>query len=409
LFGRDAARITALLFTLSPLVLRWSSHVMTDSLFLALSAGAMYFAVKCWMLSREEAAREKMDSALAWSTALAALATYTRYQGVLLLLPLALAAVAVMRAGCFPVRTLVAAILWFAPVEYILSRSGVHAGQFASRTAGAIVPTLAAYWNTLESFVLIAPYYFGYPVAALAIFGAMVAARGTSAVGPFAWMFAIWATSLLLLHAAFGSFQYRYMLPLLPGVLALAGHGAHQLYLAAVARRAYPIYSACMLFSLAYLALFSTAVMVFQRQTFADQKQAALYLRQHSAAADALFANERYGDFTQLGCVKLSFWSGRKVELMYDPESGRLRDLPVGSWVALGNEYGGNRAVEALAHELQAKYQLEPVQPAFTAQITPLMDDIMVDPLFNQNPTGWVLRYTPQLFNTHVLRITGRK
>jgi hypothetical protein len=35
------------------------------------------------------------------------------------------------------------------------------------------------------------------------------------------------------------------------------------------------------------------------------------------------------------------------------------------------------------------------------------MDDIMVDPLFNQNPMGWVLRYNAQKFLTRVVRIAG--
>ena len=405
LFQRDAARISALLFTLSPLVLRWSSHAMTDSLFLALSASNLYFCVKAWSLAREKSPLAQMDSAFAWASAFAALATFTRYQGVLLGLPLLLAAIAVLRQRCFPVRALALSVLWLAPVGFAFAHRTVHTGQFADRTAGDLMPTLAAYWNTFESFVLIAPYYFGYPIAGLAIAGAAYASRGTFAVRPFLWVFSLWAVLLLALHAAFGSFQYRYIMPLLPGLLALAGHGAHQLYLAAKARGIYPLYSAAMMLSLAYLALFSTAVLVFQKQTLGDQKQAALYVKEHAAAGDQVFGNELYGKFTQLGCVKLSFWSGHKVDHVYNVDTGKPRDLPPGSWVILGNEYGGNEAMMGILQQLRTTYSVQEIEPTFSARVIPLMDDIMVDPLFNQNPMGWVLRYMPQTFFTRVLRV----
>src|SRR5262245_20795649 len=57
------------------------------------------------------------------------------------------------------------------PCFWYISRGQVHAGQFTERTAGNFWMTAAAYWNTLESFVLIAPYYLGYPVFAFALVG----------------------------------------------------------------------------------------------------------------------------------------------------------------------------------------------------------------------------------------------
>ncbi|MGI8905767.1 MAG: ArnT family glycosyltransferase [Candidatus Sumerlaeaceae bacterium] len=407
-FGRDAARIAALLFTVSPLIMRWSTHAMTDSLFLTLSASSLYFYVRTWTsLASESRSNTAIDWSLAWASAFGALATYTRYQGVLLVLPLGLALMMFLGRGAIPLRTLLFSLLWAAPAAFAGRRHGVHTGQFLDRTAGSLVPTLSAYWNTLESFVLISPYYFGYPIALLAIVGMALVSRGSIAVRPFAWIFGSWAMLLLVVHAAFGSFQYRYMMPALPAVLALAGHGAHQLYVAAKVRRLYPLYSAAMLMSLVYLALFATAVLVFQRPTLADQKQAAAFVKEHAGAGEPVFANERYGNFTELSCVKLSFWSGRKVELLYDAHTGRLRDLPGGSWVVLGNQYGGNQSVDVLGQQIRSRYTVQEIQPPFSARIVPLMDDIMVDPLFNQNPMGWVLRYTPQTFFTRVLHVVG--
>lgn len=408
-FGREAARIATILFTLSPLVLRWSIRVMTDSLFLAWCSGCLYLAAKSWDKMRERQA-PAADTALALATVCAGLAAYTRYQGALLgaaLLPPFL--YLIIRGRGFPLRTALAALLWAPAVFYYFSYGRVHGEQLASRTTGNLGSTLLAYWNTAESFVLISPYYFGYPVAALALGGMFLGARSQRPLRGLLVTSVPFIVLMLLVHSAFGSFQYRYMMPALPLVLAFAGHGAHQLYLATRRRNLYPVYSTVMILSFCYLGALSIAVLLLQRQAFGDQKQAAFYVAEKRSPSDRIYSNERYGNFLDLGSVKASYWTDRQVQIVSDFQTGNpIRALEPGSWVMLGNHYGGDAAMNQLQTVLSARYQLEGPQ-TFYSEIVPLMDDIMVEPLFNQNPLGWVMRYQPQNFTTRVYRVVGQK
>lgn len=369
---------------------------------------------------------------LAAATLCAGLAGLTRYQGALLA-PL-LTFVFLRHWLTFrrlPWMSAVIAIVFAVMATWWVSiNNSVHAGQFTSRTGPTALATVMAWINTAESFMLISPYYFGYPIFAAALVGIAVVRRTATLwfARPAAVFWGTYAIMLLALQAAFGSFQYRYMMPILPMVVALAGVGfawaERRIDIQSVRRcgtdilSVHPssrhshtnycvhplVFRAAIVLSLVYLVGFSLAILVLQRETYGDQRAAADYIRKNVPATAPVFSNERYGNYTQLGSVKLSRWSGRPVQIA-SPD----KPMPAGSVLVLGTAYGGNEAVGAQIAALSQRYDLRPLTPMpFTSQIVPLMDDIMTDPMFNQNPLAWVLRYVPQNFATQVFQVTPR-
>jgi hypothetical protein len=200
-------------------------------------------------------------------------------------------------------------------------------------------------------------------------------------------------------------------MPVFPAVIALAGAGASYLEFKWIERGRPWLFTVALVLALAYLMLFSAAVLVFQRQAFGDQRAAADFVRSQVPKEATVIANERYGNFFALGCVKLSYWSQREVEPVYNylppkPEAPLPKIIPPGSYVVLGNAYGGDEFVDYLLALLTYYYHMRNVA-SFSTTVYPLMDDIMVNPMFNQNPLAWVLRYSPQLFSTHIYVVDG--
>lgn len=424
LYGTCAAKFAAILYTISPLLWRWSVRVMTDSLFLCVSAFSLYFMFLAWSSAHSLCASARgadvdgsssphdrartRDKYLALASLFGVLATLTRYQGallgILMLIPLAAFVAAFRRV---PVRAIIVSLLWIAVPAWVHYAGFVHGEQFASRQAGSYGQTLLAYWNLAESFMLISPYYFAYPIFAFFLIGLLRSDILGREMRAFTWLWFLWGAGLLAAQSAFGSFQYRYMMPVLPAVLILAGGGCAKLESALMRRGKYALFSGLFMLAVILTTLFSCAVLVLQRKTFGDQRAAADYIKSSVPAGARVFSNERYGNFTKLGCVKLSFWSGRQVEslLEYAPDGNvRFREIPAGSFLILCNSYGGDEQLDFVERRAAHMFNLREVA-SFDAEIYPLMDDIMVSPIMNQNPLAWVMRYTPQDFSTHVFKI----
>lgn len=419
LYNDSAARFAALFYTLSPLVLRWSLHVMTDTLFLLLSATSMLALVRAmWILratGQPRAYRFQLDRLTATASLLGALAVLTRYQGIVILLPLLwCVGAAARRTRSMPWLTALFSLAWLALPVWLWWHGFEHIGQFTERTTGEWISTVLAYINLVESFVLIGPFYFTYPVAAFAVAGLFRLDYRQPAVGAFMRVWSVFAIAILLLHGAFGSFQYRYMLPVLPAFLVLAGAGCAWAEAACAALQKRLRFSIIILASIVYMTLLSAAVLVFQRQTFGDQKDAAKFVAAHVSPDTKVVANEQYGHRTDLGCVKLTYWTGRKVELLrpyLPPRPGYppKEYLPDGTIVILSDAYGGGDLLDSILAELVFFYHMRMYTDSFHTTVYPIFDDNMMHPIYNQNPLGWVLRYTPQLFSTHVYVLDSRR
>ncbi|MBX7245989.1 MAG: glycosyltransferase family 39 protein [Candidatus Sumerlaeaceae bacterium] len=410
-FGESAARFSAVFFTISPIVWRWSLRAMTDSLFLCAGTFAIHFMM-CSGENRDS--RKRADRFLALASLLTAASALTRYQGAFLGLLLVIPLFQFVRNyRSLPWRSVLASMAWVALPLWIKTNGFVHTSQFESRTAGQWLATLLAYWNLAESFVLISPYYFAYPIFACFLIG-LFRVRSTARVcmKPFLAYWGIWALVLLVLQSLFGSFQYRYMMPLLPAVLVLAGGGAAWFEADCLARGRRWMFSALFAVGLLYTLLMAVLVVVKQHEAFGDQRRAALFVREQFPGARNVYSNERYGEFLQLGCVKLSYWRGARVEPLWDflpPKPGLAPRayFPNGSLVILGTAYGEEH-VDSILSELNYFYHIRHVA-AFSSMLYPLHDDIMMNGMFSQNPMGWVMRYAAQLFSTTIYVVDSRR
>ena len=412
--GPCAARYAALFYTVSPMILRWSVRVMTDALFFALCAAALWLMMEAWMAARDAAQRRRADRLLAAATLFAALSALTRYQGALLaplwLIP---AAVFVWRARGLPWRALAASAVWLALPAWMAWNGMVHSQQFRDRSGKDVVNSLLDYLNVAESFVYISPYYLGVPVFVLMVFGAARLDRTRPFARAFIWLSCLWGVAILVLQAMFQSFQYRYMMPVMPAVLSLAGVGAIAFEEHMKARGRKTLCSALMLLGMLYLTVMSCAVLVFQRETFGEQRKAAQYIREFLPPGMPVLSNEQYGPFTDLESVKLTWWSGRPVSIItpyISPDGSHPpeRMLPVPCAVVLGDVYGGDPYTVTLTTQLNLYYHMRTVAGYYSTTY-PVFDDVMVNPMFNQNPMGWVLRYKAQYFSTQVLVVDSMR
>jgi len=416
--GRRAAVYAALFLMTDAIAIRWSIRVMSDSLFALLCfwAAVLFLHVLEWGQTEPTVAGErKMPrtpwTAFAFGCVLAPLATLTRHQGMLLL-PLQMLALqsfwARRRTSQNPrgVGVAFAAVLpWLAVAAWIYAYRGGHELQIAERAGESLADSLLIYWNLFESFLLLFPYFITIPAFALVVAGLAIFLAGERQRRTFALVFIAFALFILAMQSVFGSYQERYLLPLIPFMAVLAGAAAAR-WEERAARRLAAVRTALVLI-LAYGLAWSVAVLVLQRGAFGDIKEAARYCATLPPHA-RIFSNEYYKP--DMPAIKMSFWSGRRVEGFIGLEA-----LAKGDTLCLHSSYGGLSAYPTLRPSMRFDDQLAQVKKRyecreeawFEARLVPLLPDIMENPDTHQNPAAWFYRYYPQRFRTVVLRIEG--
>ncbi len=408
--GKSSVIFAAVFYTISPMIMRWSVRVMTDALFFTLCATALWMMMEAWERARVVGAKRNADLWLAGAALASVAAALTRYQGAFLAILWLLPAGAFVRyQRKLPLRAMAVSLLWIALPAWMAYHGMVHSKQFQSRSMGGVFDIFLDYLNVAESFVYIAPYYFGLPVFLFALLGMARMRRIFPHARAFIWLWSLWAVIILVLQAMFQSFQYRYMMPVMPAVLVLAGVGAEEFERHMLSRGRRKIYSLLMLGAVIYLTVFTCAVMVFQRATFGDQREAARFIREEVPPSVPVFSNEQYGAFTNLGSVKLTYWTGRRVSLIgpYLSRNGTSppeKFLPTPCVVVLGDAYGGDPFVVLQTTQLNLYYHMRTIGSAHVTTY-PILDDVMANPMFNQNPMGWVLRYKAQFFSTQIVMV----
>lgn len=451
--GRRAAIYTMLFYLTSAVAWRWSVRVMSDSLFALLFfwatvlLGSVVDSGQALRSPGTDARAGGAPWALAAGGVLAVLAGLTRYQGVLLG-PLHLLAIVVfVRSAGKPGRTgrglfASATLLPWAIVAVwmFLHRSG-HSQQIGERAAGSLLPTLKLYGYLFESFLVLFPSFVTIPVFVLCAAGLWQFLSGERGRRLFGWVFLAFAVVILAMQSVFSSFQSRYLLPLIPFMMVFAGVAA-----ACWEQRAgawLPPVRAALVAVLVVAAGWTAAVLWLQRGVFGDIKDAALFCAQLPAET-RLFSTETYKP--NMPCVKMSYWAGRRVEsldpsarsahlrertgrivdhpndpsrLLYHDETvwdiPKSRPLEKGEVVCLHSAYGGRSPFPTLIPALRLHHQLDILRGQydfeevmrFQARIIPLLPDVMENPDTHQNPAAWFFRYTPQAFETRVLRILG--
>jgi len=436
LAGRSAAIYASLFYMTNPIAARWSIRVMSDSLFALLFfwSAVLFLHILESKPGQETNDGERKPARLPWAAFVAAclmapLATLTRYQGILLL-PLeflALKAFLARRGGMdiLPMNshgqdargtknkfaiTLMVVLPWLLALTWLGEHYAAHERQIVERTGLSLAETLVSYWNLAESFLLFLPYFLTIPVFVLFIVGLglfwgsapssgveqmepVVARRSNPIRRTFGWSFLAFAALILAIQSVFGAFQERYLLPLVPFMMVFVGAAAARWEKNAGKRLA--VVRTALVLVICYCFAWTSAVLILQREAFGDIKQAARYCATLPPQA-RIFSNEFYRP--DMPAIKMSFWSGRRVEGFRGSEP-----LAKGDYLCLHSVYGDLN--EQIA-EVRKRYDCKDVE-WFEASIVPLLPDIMEIPGTHPNPLAWVFRYHRQRFRTVVLQIDG--
>ena len=386
LYEKRSAFFAALVYSVSPMALRWALHAMTDSLF----AFLCFIAAIClW-----RALNETSEKYLIWGIVLSVVATLTRYQGILLIPPYLYVLWRLNLKEKTPTRrAAIAGVLWLLPAVWIVFFGFRHPEQFAERAGATVWQTFLNILLLAESFLAYSPYFLTLPVCFFLLAGLFYMDYGDERKARLLLLFVYLTAALLILQSAFSSFQERYLLPLLPFVALFAGWGIEAIRQRLGERkRIFKI----LLFVLIVNGLgFGLTCVFIQRESFADLKDAANFMK--SLPADAvIYSNETYKD---LGPVKMRYWSQRDILPMDD-----LKDIPAGSVVSITSAYGGMSSfmqIKRLMHEI---YRAE-ILAQFDSSLVPLLPDIMQEPISHQNPLALTFRYSRQRFQTIVYQI----
>ena len=385
IFNKRSAFFAGLIYTVSPVALRWSGHAMTDALFSLLFFASVLFWIRAW--------QDKKSRPLIWCTVFAILATLTRYQGILLFPPVAfLVGVRFYKRKSLAWKEIGIQLLWALPVLWAIWYGFRHPGQFMERAGASPWSTFVNMVNLFESFLCYSPYFLTWPVCFVLLYGLFHLGLKDFKRLVLLCLFLYLLVALLVLQSAFSSFQSRYLLPLLPFVCLFAGWGLSRLH---EQWRNGVGFKILFVVTILYPLLFGLGSLFLQRETFSDLKEAALYVKKLPKET-MVYSNETYKD---IGPVKMRYWSGREI-LHY---SGEM-ELPSGAVLCLSSSYGGLQGFTQVRQWLEKEYGPERLA-YFEASVVPLLPEVMQEPFSHQNPLALTFRYTPQYFRTEVYRI----
>ncbi|MDP8246314.1 MAG: glycosyltransferase family 39 protein [Candidatus Hinthialibacter antarcticus] len=379
----------AIFLALSPILNRWAIRVMTDAFFLP------WFILGCWLIVR--GLKGKANSA-AWLLGVAGIASLVRYQGfyfipwVGVLIFLQLKTTSNKKFGSILIW-IISVVPWALLVGWIAYRGFGHTEQFVERGSFGFWLTALLYYNMFETFLIYWPWAITHLLFVIGVIGWFVFAKGTEIQKRFAWFALITSLVFLVAQSAFLSFQYRYLLPLLPLWCVAAGRGIGYV----ISKIKMP-YSKSIVTGLvaANLLIMTSAVLLMQRGAFGDIAQCGTYFS--DVWKDArLLSNERYGHYPIP--FKMQFWSQREV-LYYPVEEPKVGDI-----IVLHNTSGD------IAEEfeyLSQRFQLQKLGD-WRSSSTPLLPDIMVTPpMMTSNPPAMGYRFTRQDYYTLAVRLEAK-
>ncbi len=438
LFGARAAMMAVLLYTISPIPLRWSLQPQTDATFMALwmaSLASLILAARAIWPALYEQTKEKpkgdAKSGTNWllAASLAGVAaSLTRYQGILLL-PLIIAVI--VRFGktkaefatppkFHPLLTL---IPWAVPLVWLVGALNKHVSQMVARTSSSLSQTLLDYLYYFEQFVLVGPYFIGYGIFGFFLYGLFRVNFATKRIAQSVIAAGYLTLGLLIMHSIFSAYQSRYLLPVVPFIVILAGHGMAVWEKHCEKHRGR--FFALAIPTLGHALIFSALVAFYQGNPFIDLKQAGKFVKANVPEDARIFSNETYN--AEIGSAKLQYWSGgRKIERFEfgAPQGGDYIVLSSfygaatfskeiagpGGWTAYQSVKDALLDRKAYAQVKNLKEQVISQFPAkevktFAYASLPLLPDIMMEPFTHTNPLAWYLRYRTQLFETSVLRV----
>jgi len=406
--GNEAFWAT-LFLALSPIFNRWSLRVMTDSLFLTLFVWCAYQYVTL----RADPQRSPFRL-LGWT----GVATLVRYQG-LFFLPFALVWIGKRKdlwKEAWPLRRVAGILAAFVPWLLLGLWTGLrgfgHVEQFVERGSFSPWVTITQYYLMFETFVLYGPWAVTYGLFILGVMG-FVSLAGTKGAGRwFARFSAIAAFVFLVTQSAFLSFQYRYMLPLLPlwCIAAARGWTVCGGWIETPRLRA-----GAGGLVLANLALMTAAVLFLQRATFGDLAESARFLgsakfQRLTPPGTRILSDEFYREGVYN--VKMRFWAGEEFLKRSSIEWYYGTAPRAGDVVIFHNAYTSLEAMEAEKKRLEEKFDLAVLQiwrgQSWGGEYVtiPLLPDIMVNPSsppLTSNPQCMAFRFFPQYYYSAAL------
>lgn len=393
LFGDRAALHAAIICVLAPTALRWAPRVMTEATF------SLLFWWACERIVAAIQEPERAARCLVGACVAGALASLTRYQGVLVAPLAAGAALWVARRGGSPWKALPALALFGAPFLWSQLAGNIHGEQFAERSAMAPLLVLLA---NAEPFVLLSPYFLTYPVAACAIVGALKA-QGRDRL-PFALLVLAVGGALVVVQSLFSSFQERYLLPWYGLLFVYAGAGLAHVMEALAKRGLARVAPYAALATHGFAAVMAALVLYGSRDAFGDLRRATEVAV--ATGAPRIFTNETYrirGEQVIAGDKVRFFAPGREVLLLAEMRGGRTI-LKAGDVIVLSDAYGADQ----ILLQLQGRANLELLAEE-KGVVLPVFPDIMSRPGTAQNPSAFVFRYEPQPFESTVWRVVSAR
>lgn len=411
LFGKNAAFLSALLYTISPLPLRWGVRLMTDSLFTLLFFTSLSFLVFSFIEIKNNLSTNTKKIALYSSLSIifSVLTTLTHYRGVILF-PLNILLFAIYINSSLKqknpinksvvITSIISILLWILIPAWLYSKGFGHIKQIFERQSTDSITTFFNYLNIFESFILLSPYFFTYTVFILFIFGIFRKAANNAEKHFFLLTFLYITFSILFMQSMVQSFLARYLLPILPLIIIYAGHGFNELIESKniVRKSTFPL----IIIGLIYTFIFSLSVQALQKGAFGDLKESAIYLKDLNDELP-VFSNESYRD--NLNCMKMKYWSKKDIHFISEINNPIYNGKE--AYLVLHSAYGGSSNLGHFVGEIK-KSESSSFQHVieFRSDLVPLLTDIMEEPGTHQNPLAFVFRYNRQSFKTVIYKIT---
>jgi hypothetical protein len=380
----EASFLATLAFLLSPLAWMWSLRVMPDSMFL------FFF----WMaLERFTAIQDHAGSGKELLTALgcAWVAMWTRTEGFLLL---PIAAYTLVRNRDRARWTI---LFLIATATMALPRSGrflaSHLLDAFREGAVGLEDPVSSLLSNLWVYTTQPAWVFSPILFVLGIGGALALLnQGGSTAGIWRRLLLPFLVLVLVLKMIPTNYQDRHLLVFLPALCVLAAYQLELWWgawrerhgiLGALWRR-----NALAAAGLAWLLVFSMAVLVFQRDAFGDLKRNAEFLRTLPPGT-TVYSDEE---------IKTGYASGRPI-LPWNPPRQTLKQ---GDWLIF-HTFTTNR-YRQLESSLRNNHAFEIVR-VDRSYVLPLLTDLMMDKSFQNRPRAASRRLEPQYFETIALRI----
>ncbi len=389
----DMTGIICLMALFSPLLWQWSLRITMDTLFLLLF---------WWCLERLTAVFvDKSEPAWIQGCLAGAMAASVRPEGFILFPWIWYLGEKTFVKGRWKRRDILL-LAWLTPVYFIKDRflDILFAYREGAGMTGGASQVQLPFLNFIDHLYvyLSQPLYVFTPLVYwFSVLGLAKMCRRNDPVGSAFKQITIQVYILVLLSRLIPTiYQDRHMLPFLPLLLVAAGYHL-ETFFASLDKGKNPIFlmfwkNGLITFCIAWLALFSAASLISQKDSFGDIKRSSEFLTGLPENA-VIYSDE---------VPKTQYWSGRKVMLMpYLAENTQFVPRP-DDYIVLHSFYIPR--IGYVERNLMGKYGAEMIRDD-QSMVVPLLTDVMEDPNLQNRTASTAFRFAPQFFKSRVYHI----